>query len=79
MAVSASEFESRVLQLVMGAVAPYGFALGGGQGLRAHQIIDRETQDIDGFTGSLEPEFFDSAEKDIFNIRTHVALNLHST
>jgi hypothetical protein len=65
MAMGVSGFGGRVLQLVMSAVESYGFALGGGHGLRAHQIVERKTQDIDGFTGLLDPEVFDLAEKAI--------------
>jgi hypothetical protein len=39
--------------------------LGGGYALRAHQIVDRQTQDIDGFVASLDPEVFTSAEREI--------------
>jgi hypothetical protein len=67
-AVSVSGFEDKVLRLVMGAVGSYGFALGGGHGLRAHQIVDRQTQDIDGFVALLDPEVFSSAEKEISSV-----------
>lgn len=47
-------------------LAAEGFALGGGLAMRAHGIIDRETQDIDAFRRDpilSQPEAFDRAEK----------------
>jgi hypothetical protein len=63
-----SEFEDRVLRSVMGVAGSYGFALGGGHALRAHQIVDRKTQDIDAFVASLDPEVFGSAEREISSV-----------
>jgi hypothetical protein len=67
-AVGVSGFEDKVLRLVMDVAGPYGFALGGGHALRAHQIVDRQTQDIDGFVASLDPEVFASAEREISSV-----------
>lgn len=51
----------------------HGFALGGGLAMRAHGIVDRETQDIDAFRKDpllSEPESFDQAELGITTILT---------
>jgi hypothetical protein len=40
----------RVAAIALGAAAKHGFALGGGNALIAHGIIDRLTEDVDLFT-----------------------------
>ena len=48
------------------ALAEEGFALGGGLAMRAHGIVDRETQDIDAFRRDpvrTDPEAFNRAQK----------------
>jgi Nucleotidyl transferase AbiEii toxin, Type IV TA system len=40
----------RVAEIALETAAPYGFALGGGNALIAHGLIDRLTQDVDVFT-----------------------------
>jgi hypothetical protein len=40
----------RVAAVALAAAAPHGFALGGGNALIAHGIIDRATQDVDVFS-----------------------------
>jgi len=44
------DFHRRVAGLVLGVAAPHGFALGGGNALIAHGLIERQTQDVDVFT-----------------------------
>jgi hypothetical protein len=45
-----SDLHRQVATIVLRAAAPYGFALGGGNALIAHKIIDRYTADVDVFT-----------------------------
>jgi hypothetical protein len=45
-----SKFHGRVAAIALRAAAPHGFALGGGNALMAHGIIDRATQDVDVFS-----------------------------
>lgn len=45
-----SRFHREVAAIALGAAARYGFALGGGNALIAHGLIDRPTEDIDLFT-----------------------------
>lgn len=45
-----SEFHREVAAIALGAAARHGFALGGGNALIAHGIIDRLTEDVDLFT-----------------------------
>jgi hypothetical protein len=45
-----SDPHRQVAAVVLGAVAGYGFALGGGNALLAHGVISRPTQDVDLFT-----------------------------
>ena len=51
------EFHGQVAAIALRAAAPHGFALGGGNALMAHGVIDRFTQDVDVFSdeeGSVE-------------------------
>jgi hypothetical protein len=53
-----SEFHGHVAAVALRAAAPHGFALGGGNALIAHGIIDRFTQDVDVFSdeqGGVRP------------------------
>jgi hypothetical protein len=45
-----SRFHGQVATVALGAAASHGFALGGGNALIAHGIIDRATQDVDVFS-----------------------------
>ena len=45
-----SEFHGQVATIALRAAAPHGFALGGGNALIAHGVIDRATQDVDVFS-----------------------------
>ena len=45
-----SEFHGQVAAVALRAAGPHGFALGGGNALIAHGIIDRFTQDVDVFS-----------------------------
>ena len=45
-----SEFHGHVAAIALRAAAPHGFALGGGNALIAHGVIDRFTQDVDVFS-----------------------------
>jgi len=45
-----SKFHGQVAAAVLRAAASHGFALGGGNALIAHGIIDRVTQDVDVFS-----------------------------
>jgi len=48
--VPVSEFHGQVATIALRAAAPHGFALGGGNALIAHGVIDRATQDVDVFS-----------------------------
>jgi hypothetical protein len=45
-----STFHGQVATIALRAAAPHGFALGGGNALIAHGIINRATQDVDVFS-----------------------------
>jgi hypothetical protein len=45
-----SELHRRVAEIALRAAAGHGFALGGGNALMAHGVIDRRTEDVDLFT-----------------------------
>ena len=45
-----SPLHGRVTAIALRAAAPHGFALGGGNALIAHGLIDRPTQDVDVFS-----------------------------
>jgi hypothetical protein len=45
-----SELHRRVAGIALRAAAGHGFALGGGNALMAHGVIDRRTEDVDLFT-----------------------------
>jgi Nucleotidyl transferase AbiEii toxin, Type IV TA system len=45
-----SKLHGQVAAIALRAAAAYGFALGGGNALIAHGIIDRSTQDVDVFS-----------------------------
>jgi Nucleotidyl transferase AbiEii toxin, Type IV TA system len=45
-----SKFHGEVAAIALRAAAPHGFALGGGNALIAHGVIDRATQDVDVFS-----------------------------
>ena len=45
-----NDLHRRVAAIALGAAAKHGFALGGGNALIAHGIIDRLTEDVDLFT-----------------------------
>jgi predicted nucleotidyltransferase component of viral defense system len=45
-----SEFHGQVAAIALRAAAPHRFALGGGNALIAHGVIDRFTQDVDVFS-----------------------------
>ncbi len=45
-----SKFHGQVASIALRAAGPHGFALGGGNALIAHGVIDRATQDVDVFS-----------------------------
>ena len=45
-----SQLHGQVAVIALRAAGPHGFALGGGNALIAHGIIDRPTQDVDVFS-----------------------------
>jgi len=45
-----SRFHGQVATIALRAAGPHGFALGGGNALIAHGVIDRATQDVDVFS-----------------------------
>ncbi len=48
--MAVDDFHRRVAAVALSAAAKHGFALGGGNALIAHGIIDRLTEDVDLFT-----------------------------
>jgi hypothetical protein len=44
------ELHAAVAAIALGAAGRHGFALGGGNALIAHGVIDRPTEDVDLFT-----------------------------
>ena len=48
-----SGFHLRVLQIVLDAVEPLGFALGGGYALQAHGITDRLSSQVKALVARL--------------------------
>jgi hypothetical protein len=60
-----SDIIDKVTPVLFSAVKKYGFALGGGQALRVLNIVDRKTQDIDGFNNSLSIDIYQSAEDSV--------------
>lgn len=65
-----NEFQTTTIQLTGKVLEPYGFALGGAQALKALGITQRDTQDIDTFTSSFDPDLYAAAEKAVINILT---------
>ena len=62
------EFVQLIWDAISDALAKEGFGLGGGLAMRAHGIVDRETQDIDAFRKDpllSDPEAFERAEASI--------------
>lgn len=55
-------FQRQVAQLIGQALQPFGFALGGGQALQAHKIVDRLSRDLDNYTESMDPQIYENAE-----------------
>ena len=45
-----SELHREVAVIALRAAAPHGFALGGGNALIAHGVIERPTEDVDVFS-----------------------------
>ena len=58
-------FHLRVAQVLAAATSAEGFALGGGYGLQAHEIVDRPSEDLDAFVASMDPEVFVRAEAEL--------------
>ena len=44
------DFHREIAEIALRAAAKHGFALGGGNALIAHGIVDRRTEDVDLFT-----------------------------
>jgi hypothetical protein len=63
--VALSGFHLRVAQVLAAATSAEGFALGGGYGLQAHEIVDRPSEDLDAFVASMDPEVFVRAESEL--------------
>jgi hypothetical protein len=55
-------FHLKVSQIVLRAIEPYGFALGGGYALQVHGIVDRPSKDIDNYVSQTDEKLFDDAE-----------------
>jgi len=52
----------RVARVIGAALHESGFAVGGGQALRAHRIVDRISMDLDAYADSLDPDVHTRAE-----------------
>lgn len=55
-------FHLDVARILGYSTAPEGFALGGGYGLQAYNILDRPSEDLDAYADSVDPEVFSRAE-----------------
>jgi hypothetical protein len=55
-------FHFRVSRIVLKAIEPYGFALGGGYALQVHGIVDRPSKDIDNYAPQMDEGLFNDAE-----------------
>jgi predicted nucleotidyltransferase component of viral defense system len=60
--VSFTPFQRHIAQLTLGAIAEFGFALGGGQALHAHGLGDRVSLDLDFYVTRFDQDLFDRAE-----------------
>jgi hypothetical protein len=58
-------FHLEVSRIVLRALEPHGFALGGGYALQAHGITDRPSDDLDNYSASLDEAVYDAAEADL--------------
>lgn len=56
-------FLQRIAQLVDSAIGSIGAALGGGNALWAHGVVDRPTADLDTFLNSQDPELYEQAQQ----------------
>jgi hypothetical protein len=55
-------FHRRVSQIVLKAIEPYGFALGGGYALQVYGIVDRPSKDIDNYASQADEKLFNDEE-----------------
>lgn len=62
-----NEFHKRILSIINPVLAKHGFALGGGYGLIAHNIIQRMSSDLDHYINSFDPKIYDLAQKDVIH------------
>jgi len=50
--------QSRILAVLGSVLTGEGFAVGGGVGLQAHGVVDRDSSDIDAYTARFDPSVF---------------------
>ncbi len=60
-----TDFQRQIAQILGEALQPYGFALGGGQALQAHNVIDRPSKDLGNYSESLDPDVYEAAERSV--------------
>ncbi|MDR2382195.1 MAG: nucleotidyl transferase AbiEii/AbiGii toxin family protein [Bifidobacteriaceae bacterium] len=70
-------FHLRVSRIVLEAVEPFGFALGGGYALQAHGVVDRPSKDLDTYTANMDVAVFDAAERTVVTALRREGFNVH--
>lgn len=55
------ELQDRLARVGLNVLSAYGFALAGGYALKAHQLVDRMSEDVDIFTNRWDPATFSQA------------------
>ncbi|MCL5445225.1 MAG: nucleotidyl transferase AbiEii/AbiGii toxin family protein [Actinobacteria bacterium] len=68
-------FQLQVEQIVASVLGPKGFALGGGQALQVHGLVDRESKDLDHYVATMDEDLFRRAEIDLVRALNAVGLN----
>ena len=58
-------FHLDVAKVLGDSIAHEGFALGGGYGLQAYDIIDRPSKDLDAYAASYDPQVYARAERSL--------------
>ena len=62
-----SRLQAQIASILQGTFADEGFAIGGGLGLQAHGVIDRESADIDAYTATFDPKAFIRVEQKVMD------------
>jgi len=60
--------QSKVLSTLNTLLTEEGFAIGGGVGLQAHGVMNRDSSDIDAYTTKFDPSLFVRVEEEICSL-----------